>query len=114
MRPQGAKAWSQIRTSGLSSVRPVEILRALWGEGDCEVKSLVMPCDGAIPGVTEGRFVEGPGRVTAQGAVGQKVELPIELEELLEQLSLSIGCMPKQRRRAAEMCCVKHWKSIRH
>ena len=88
MRPQGAKAWNQIRTSGLSSVRPVEILRALWGEGDCEVKSLVMPCDGAIPGVTEGRFVEGPGRVTAQGAVGQKVELPIELKELLEQLSL--------------------------
>ena len=88
MRPQGAKAWSQIRTSGLSSVRPVEILRALWGEGDCEVKSLVMPCDGAIPGVTEGRCVEGPGRVTAQGAVGQNVELPIELEELLEQLSL--------------------------
>ena len=43
MRPKGAQAWGQIRTSGLSSVRPVEILRALWGEGECDVKSMVMP-----------------------------------------------------------------------
>lgn len=49
MRPKGAQAWGQIRTSGLSSVRPVEILRALWGEGECDVKSMVMPCDGAVP-----------------------------------------------------------------
>ena len=41
MRPKGAQAWGQIRTSGLSSVRPVEILRALWGEGECNVKSMV-------------------------------------------------------------------------
>lgn len=67
MRPKGAQAWGQIRTSGLSSVRPVEILRALWGEGECDVKSMVMPCDGAVPGVTHGRFVEGPAHVTKDG-----------------------------------------------
>ena len=31
MRPEGLKAWGQIRTSGLATARPVEILRALWG-----------------------------------------------------------------------------------
>ena len=88
MRPQGAQAWGQIRTSGLFSVRPVEILRALWGEGECDVQSIVMPCDGAVPGVTHGRFVEGPAHVTKDGPVGQPVELPIELEDVMEQLSL--------------------------
>ena len=88
MRPQGAQAWGQIRTSGLSSVRPVEILRALWGEGECDVQSMVMPCDGAVPGVTHGRFVEGPAHVAKDGPVGQPVELPIELEDVMEQLSL--------------------------
>lgn len=88
MRPKGAQAWGQIRTSGLSSVRPVEILRALWGEGECDVKSMVMPCDGAVPGVTHGRFVEGPAHVTKDGPVGKPVELPIELEDVMEQLSL--------------------------
>ena len=88
MRPQGAQAWGQIRNSGLSSVRPVEILRALWGEGECDVQSMVMPCDGAVPGVTRGRFVEGPAHVAKDGPVGQPVELPIELEDVMEQLSL--------------------------
>ena len=88
MRPQGAQAWGQIRTSGLFSVRPVEILRALWGEGECDVQSMVMPCDGAVPGVTHGRFVEGPAHVAKDGPVGQPVELPIELEDVMEQLSL--------------------------
>ena len=88
MRPQGAQAWGQIRNSGLFSVRPVEILRALWGEGECDVQSMVMPCDGAVPGVTHGRFVEGPAHVAKDGPVGQPVELPIELEDVMEQLSL--------------------------
>ena len=88
MRPEGLKAWDQIRRSGLVSVRPVEILRALWGEGECRVQSLAMPCDGALACVTEGRFVEGPAQVDATGAQGYAVEVPVELEDVLEQLSL--------------------------
>ncbi len=88
MRPEGLKAWGQIRTSGLVTARPVEILRALWGEGDCHVQSLTMPCDGAIPGVAEGRFVEGPAKVSAQGAKGEPCALPEELHDVLGQLSL--------------------------
>lgn len=61
MRPKGAQAWGQIRTSGLSSVRPVEILRALWGEGECDVKSMVMPCDGAVPGRDARALCRRPG-----------------------------------------------------
>ena len=88
MRPEGLKAWGQIRESGLRSARPIEILRALWGEGEAAVASLCMPCDGAVPGVAQGRFVEGPGRVNAQGVRGTSVELPVELEDVMEQLSL--------------------------
>ena len=86
--PQGAKAWAQIRESGLKSVRPIEVLRALWGEGACRVESLCMPCDGAIECVPHGRFVEGPAQVDADGAHGYAVELPVELEDLISQLSL--------------------------
>ena len=106
LRPEGLKAWGQIRESGLRSVRPIEILRALWGEGEAgaagatgaagvagaagaaSVASLCMPCDGAVPGVAQGRFVEGPARVDARGAQGVTAELPIELEDVMEQLSL--------------------------
>lgn len=88
MRPEGLKAWDQIRRSGLTSVRPVEILRALWGEGECRAQSLAMPCDGALACVTEGRFVEGPAQIDASGAQGYAVEVPVELEDVLEQLSL--------------------------
>ena len=86
--PEGLKAWGQIRTSGLSSARPIEILRALWGEGECRVDSLCMPCDGAIRGVPEGRYVEGPATVDASGAHGIAADLPIELEDIMSQLSL--------------------------
>ena len=86
--PQGLSAWGQIRTSGLSSVRPVEVLRALWGEGECTVQNLCMPSDGAIPGVPQGRFVEGPARIDATGVHGVMQEMPIELEDVMGQLSL--------------------------
>ena len=89
LSPDGAKAWGQIRTSGLRSARPVEILAALWGEKDCEVANLCMPCDGAVEGVTPGRFVECPARVTKDGAAGKAVELPVELHDLMGQLSLT-------------------------
>ncbi|MBP3655833.1 MAG: hypothetical protein J6K32_03970 [Clostridia bacterium] len=88
LSPQGLEAWGQIRTSGLASARPVEILRALWGMGACSVQSLCMPCDGAVAGVAEGRFVECPATVDAQGAHGEYTELPIELEDIMGQLSL--------------------------
>lgn len=88
MRPEGLKAWGQIRESGLQSARPVEILRALWGEGECSVRSLTMPCDGAIGGVALGRFVEGPTTVDANGAHGEAAPLPIELEDVMGQISL--------------------------
>ncbi len=86
--PKGLEAWGQIRTSGLSSVRPIQVLRALWGEEDCFVENLCMPCDGAIAGVPEGRFVEGPARIDANGVHGESAPLPIEIEDLLGQLSL--------------------------
>lgn len=88
MRPQGLKAWGEIRTTGLQTARPVEVLRAVWGEGTAKVQSLTMPCDGAIPGVAEGRFVEGPAQVDAQGAQGFASDLPVELHDLMEQLTL--------------------------
>ena len=88
LTPKGAEAWGQIRTSGLKSVRPVEVLRALWGEGECRVDNLNMPCDGAIDGVAPGRFVECPGVIGPDGVRGVHVELPIELEDLMGQLSL--------------------------
>lgn len=88
MRPEGLKAWGQIRTSGLQSARPIEILRALWGEGDCRVQSLTMPCDGAVAGVAEGRFVEGPAQVGKSGAEGYAAMLPVELEDIMGQISL--------------------------
>ncbi|MBR5287952.1 MAG: hypothetical protein IKU34_05085 [Clostridia bacterium] len=86
--PKGLEAWGQIRVSGLSSVRPVQVLRALWGEEECDVQNLCMPCDGAIAGVPEGRFVEGPAHIDATGVHGVQVQLPIEIEDLLGQLSL--------------------------
>ena len=86
--PKGMEAWGQIRTSGLQTARPVEILRAIWGESECRVESLTMPCDGAIAGVTEGRFVEGPAVVTKDGVRGEYAALPIELEDVMGQLSL--------------------------
>ncbi len=89
MRPKGLEAWDQIRRSGLVTARPIEILRALWGEGDCMVHSMNMPCDGSVPGVTEGRFVEGPAYVTKDGVKGVAVEMPIELEDVMEQISLA-------------------------
>ena len=88
MRPEGLKAWGHIRESGLRTARPVALLRALWGEGGAEFKSLSMPADGAVSGVPEGRFCEGPGRVSAEGARGVPAELPVELWDLLAQLSL--------------------------
>ena len=88
LRPEGLRAWGQIRLSGLQTARPVEIARALWGEGEAKVQSLCMPCDGAVPGVAGGRFVEGPAQVDACGAQGFACDLPIELEDVMEQLSL--------------------------
>ena len=88
LSPQGAKAWGQIRTSGLQSVRPIAVLRALWGGKPCRVENLNMPCDGAVEGVAPGRFVECPGVVSADGVRGESVELPVELHDLMGQLSL--------------------------
>ena len=89
LSPKGAQAWGQIRTSGLQSARPVEILRALWGKADCEVDNLCMPCDGAIEGVAPGRFVEGPARIAGGSVTGSPAELPIELHDLMGQISLT-------------------------
>ncbi|MBQ2835064.1 MAG: hypothetical protein IJE71_10720 [Clostridia bacterium] len=88
MTPKGAKAWGEIRQSGLVSVRPIEVLRALWGEGEYRAENLNMPCDGAIDGVAPGRFVECPGVVTKDGVRGEYTELPVELQDLMGQLSL--------------------------
>lgn len=88
LSPEGAKAWGQIRTSGLNSVRPIQVLRALWGGKECRVENLNMPCDGAVEGVAPGRFVECPGVVSADGVRGESAELPVELHDLMGQLSL--------------------------
>jgi len=86
--PQGAKAWGQIRASGFASVRPVELLFALWGEGEYRADNLCMPCDEAVAGVAPGRYVECPAVVSKDGVRGIPCELPIELEDLMGQLSL--------------------------
>ena len=52
------------------------------------VDSLTMPCDGSIPGVPNGRFVEGPAVVGKDGVRGEYADLPIELEDVMAQLSL--------------------------
>jgi len=86
---KGGAAWGQIRTSGLVTVRPVEILRALWEpEKSCKAANLCMPCDGAVPGVPSGRFVEGPAYIRNGQAEGIEVALPVELEDVCAQISL--------------------------
>jgi len=89
LAPEGAKAWGQIRASGLQSARPVQILEALWGEKACSVPNLCMPCDGAVEGVAPGRFVECPAEITKGAAAGRPVELPVELHDLMGQISLT-------------------------
>ena len=88
LSPEGAKAWGQIRTSGLSSVRPIQVLRALWEGKSCRVENLNMPCDGAVEGVAPGRFVECPAMIENGEVRGEAVELPVELHDLMGQLSL--------------------------
>ena len=88
LSPEGAKAWGQIRNSGLKMARPVEILRALWGEKGCRVSNLNMPCDGAVEGAAPGRFVECPAVIENGEVRGVPVELPVELHDLMGQLSL--------------------------
>ena len=88
LSPEGAKAWGQIRTSGLSSVRPIQVLRALWEGKACRVENLNMPCDGAVDGVAPGRFVECPAAIDQDGVHAETVELPVELHDLMGQLSL--------------------------
>ncbi|MBQ7488517.1 MAG: hypothetical protein IJT77_13585 [Clostridia bacterium] len=87
--PKGSEAWGQIRTSGLSTVRPIEILRALWEpDKPCEAANLCMPCDGSVPGVPPGRFVEGPAVIKDGHVHGKDVQLPLELEDVCAQISL--------------------------
>ena len=50
--------------------------------------NLYMPCDGAVDGVAPGRFVECPAEIGPDGVRGIHTELPIELEDLMGQLSL--------------------------
>lgn len=88
LSPEGAKAWGQIRTSGLSSVRPIQVLRALWEGKACRVENLNMPCDGTMEGVAPGRFVECPAVIDGNGVHAEMVELPVELHDLMGQLSL--------------------------
>ena len=88
LSPEGAKAWGQIRTSGLSSVRPIQVLRALWEGKACRVENLNMPCDGTVEGVAPGRFVECPAVIDGNGVHAEMVELPVELHDLMGQLSL--------------------------
>ena len=88
LSPEGAKAWGQIRTSGLSSVRPIQVLRALWEGKACRVENLNMPCDGTMEGVASGRFVECPAVIDDNGVHAEMVELPVELHDLMGQLSL--------------------------
>ncbi|MBQ9008669.1 MAG: hypothetical protein IJ088_04980 [Clostridia bacterium] len=89
LSPKGSAAWGQIRTSGLTSVRPVEILQALWNpDKKAVVPNLGMPCDGAIGGVPGGRFVEGPAIIENGRVHGTRVQLPVELEDILAQISL--------------------------
>ena len=85
---EGRTAWTRIRHTGFQEVRPIEVLSALWGGEACEVGSLVMPCDGSVPGVPIGRFSEGPAKVDVEGAHGLAMVLPIELEDVLSHLSL--------------------------
>ena len=89
LSPKGSAAWGQIRNSGLTSVRPVEILNALWNpEKTARVPNLGMPCDGAVGGVPAGRFVEGPAVIEKGQVRGIGTQLPVELEDLCAQISL--------------------------
>ncbi|MBQ8094643.1 MAG: hypothetical protein IJ242_13880 [Clostridia bacterium] len=89
LTPKGAAAWSQIRTSGLNTVHPVEVLRALWEPArSCTVSNLCMPCDGAVSGVPVGRFVEGPAEISGGQVRGIPAAIPVELEDVCSQISL--------------------------
>ena len=88
LTPKGMEAWGQIRTSGYSSVRPASVFFAL-SQGKCRVDSLCMPGDGALEGTVPGRYVEGPAEIEAGKITGVACQLPLELEDLLNQISLS-------------------------
>lgn len=84
----GLSAWRHMHESGAKSVHPVRVLRALDRMEDSTVQSLVHPCDGCIPGVSAGRFVEGPAVIENGKVKGTLCTLPVELQDIVEQLSL--------------------------
>ena len=84
----GYSAWQHMRKSGLKSVRPVRVLQALMGRDEYKPRNLVYPCDGAVPGVAAGRYVEGPAVIMNSCVKGEICTLPIEVQDTMEQLSL--------------------------
>ena len=86
--PEGEKAWQHILDTGCREVRPVALVRALWGKGKLAVPAMTMRNKTSYPSVTEGRYIEGPAEVDGTGVVGIPTSLPVEITELMEQLTL--------------------------
>ena len=86
---EGMAAWKGIvRGQGQMDARPVALLEALDGRTEAEFDSLVMKNDGALPGISEGRWVQVPGRVKGGVLKGVRAPLPPELTQTLQQISL--------------------------
>ena len=78
---------AMLRTCG--PLRPAQLVHALSGRVPAlYVPGLVRPCDGSIPCVADGRFIEVPAVVSKEGVSTQPMPpFPMALEELLDRVT---------------------------
>ena len=88
VHPEGRAAFgAMLQTAG--PLRPMQLVHALSGRAPALcVPGLVRPCDGSIPCVADGRFIEAPATVTQEGISAQPMPaFPMALEELLDRVT---------------------------
>ena len=86
--PEGRAAFeAMLQTSG--PLRPMQLVHALSGRAPALcVPGLVRPCDGSIPCVADGRFIEAPAVVAQEGISARPMPaFPMALEELLDRVT---------------------------
>lgn len=88
LKEEGRSAFAaMLRTGG--PLRPMRLVHALSGRTDAlYVPGLVRPCDGSIPCVADGRFIQVPAAVSESGVLTEPMPpFPLALEELLDRVT---------------------------